>query len=79
MTFKKLKQVIEKNNIPEDVTLMSDSGWECCATDMNGVYYNEREKTIVFTQIVDGGNNDDYIKSSSWKLLYGIDFNGNEV
>lgn len=68
MTFKKLKQVIEKNNIPEDVTLMSDSGWECCATDMDGVYYNEDKKVIVFTQV--GDEYDDYHTSPLWKLLH---------
>ena len=40
MTYKELKEIFTKNNIPEDAHLMSDSGWECCATDMNGIYYN---------------------------------------
>lgn len=50
MTFEELEKIISKNNIPKDVLLLSDSGWECDATDMNGVYYNEGKKTIVFTQ-----------------------------
>ena len=28
MTFEKLTELIEKNNIPENVKLESDSGWE---------------------------------------------------
>jgi hypothetical protein len=77
MTFKKLKQVIEKNNIPEDVTLMSDSGWECGPTQMNGVYYNEDEKVIVFTQEED--DYDGYYTSSLWKLLYSLDDERSEL
>ena len=29
MTYKKLKEIIERNGVPEDVHLMSNSGWEC--------------------------------------------------
>ena len=50
MTVKELKQILTINNIPEDARLMSDSGWECCATDMDGVYYNPKENIVVFTQ-----------------------------
>lgn len=50
MTYKQLQEILTRNNISEDVTLMSDSGWECCATDMNGIYYNKDKKTIVFRQ-----------------------------
>ena len=50
MTYKELKEIFTKNNIPEDAHLMSDSGWECSATDMNGIYYNNESNTIVFTQ-----------------------------
>lgn len=77
MTFKKLSQIIEENNIPDDVTLMSDSGWECCATHMNCVYYNRKDKTIVFTQCFD--DDDEYYVSKKWRLLYGLDYDGNEV
>lgn len=52
MTFEKLNNLIDKYNIPKDVHLLSDSGWECCATEMCGVYYNEKENVIVFTQEV---------------------------
>lgn len=50
MTFAELNKIIEDNNIPHDVKLMSDSGWECDASDMDGVYYNKEKNEIVFTQ-----------------------------
>lgn len=53
MTYKILKEIIERNKIPEDVVLMSDSGWECDATHMDGVFYNARENKIIFTQTAD--------------------------
>ena len=54
MTFAILKKIIEKHNIPEDVELLSDSGWECSATEMDGVWYNAKLNEIQFTQ--DGKN-----------------------
>lgn len=50
MTYRELKELIKINNIPEDVTLQSDSGWEIDATDMDGVFYNPEQNLIVFTQ-----------------------------
>lgn len=50
MTFAILKKVIEKNNIPEDVELLQDCGWECGATVMDGVWYNAKINEIQFTQ-----------------------------
>lgn len=50
MTFDQLSKIIKQNHISKNVTLLSDSGWECDATDMNGVYYNKDENVIVFTQ-----------------------------
>lgn len=70
MTFKILQKIISANNIPEDVTLMSDSGWECSETDMDGVYYNPKENVIIFTQWPYSWDN--YFKNpSEWILLYG--------
>ena len=63
MTVKELKQILTTNNIPEDARLMSDSGWECCATDMDGVYYNPKENIVVFTQEEDYS---DYCKKPEW-------------
>lgn len=50
MTVKELNRILTTNNIPEDAILVSDSGWEGGRTDMDGVYYNPEENTIVFTQ-----------------------------
>lgn len=50
MTFSELSKLIKKYKIPKDVKLESDSGWECDATDMDGVYYCKKTNTIVFTQ-----------------------------
>lgn len=41
MTVGKLAQIIKENNIPEDAVMLSDSGWECGPSDMNGVYYSK--------------------------------------
>ena len=37
MTFEKLALLIERYNIPHDVEILSDSGWECNATNMDGI------------------------------------------
>lgn len=50
MTYEKLREIIEANNIPQNVELLSDSGWECNETPMDGVYYNAKLNHIVFTQ-----------------------------
>ena len=50
MTFKDLSKIIRDNNIPDDVVIRSDSGWECSDTEMNGVRYNDSKNTIIFTQ-----------------------------
>lgn len=50
MTFEKLQEIITKNGIPKDVKLMSDSGWECCETDMDGLYYSKSKNVLIFTQ-----------------------------
>lgn len=51
MTFDQLSKIIKQNRIPKNVHLLSDSGWECDATEMGGVYYNKDENVIVFTQL----------------------------
>lgn len=67
MTFEKLEKIIRNNDIPKNVILESDSGWECNATVMNGVYYNEKENTIVFTQNIN--ELDWYYHSEEWQIL----------
>lgn len=69
MTFKILQKIIKDNNIPEDVHLLSDSGWECNETEMNGVYYNKSENEIVFTQHGDEYDRP-YHESNEWKNIH---------
>lgn len=70
MTFEYLSEFIQQYNIPHNVRLMSDSGWECDATDMNGILYNEKENIIVFTETSDDRSEGaDYRKSNGWELL----------
>ncbi len=53
MTIAKLNRILRENNIPEDATLMSDTGWECSETDTDGVYYSSEDNTVVLTQDYD--------------------------
>lgn len=64
MTVGELFNILKQNDIPNNAVLMSDSGWECWATDMNGVYYNKLKNTVVFTQEI--SEYDDYYNSSEW-------------
>lgn len=68
MTFDILQKIIKKNNIPIDVRLTSDSGWECDATEMDGLYYNKAKNEIVFTQC--GDKYDRYYESKEWENIY---------
>ena len=67
MKLNKLLELINKHNIPNDVLLQSDSGWECGATEMDGAYYNRKLNVIVFTQSVDVS--DYYFINSDWEIL----------
>ena len=70
MTFDILQKIIKKNNIPRNVHLTSDSGWECNATEMDGIYYNQSINEKVFTQ--EGSKYDyQYHESNDWQKLYG--------
>ena len=64
MTVGELFSIFTQNNIPNDAILMSDSGWECCATDMDGVYYNKLKNVVVFTQEFSKYNR--YYGSNDW-------------
>lgn len=48
MTTEKLLSLLQ--NVPKNATLLSDSGWECGPTDMDGIYYNKEKNEIIFTQ-----------------------------
>lgn len=50
MTLELLCKIYEENDIPKDALLMSDSGWECCASDMDGVFYSKADNTVFITQ-----------------------------
>lgn len=50
MTLELLNKIYEENDIPKDALLMSDSGWECGATDMDGVFYSKADNTVFITQ-----------------------------
>ena len=67
MKLNNLLKLINKHNISDDVLLQSDSGWECGATDMDGVYYNRKLNIIVFTQYVD--TSDYYFSELDWETL----------
>lgn len=68
MTRDLLNHILEENRIPGDVHFMSDSGWECDPTEMDGVFYHRNNNTIVFTQ---GGCSDrEYEQSEEWEILY---------
>ena len=67
MKLNTLLELINKHNIPYDVLLQSDSGWECGATDMGGVYYNRKLNVIVFTQYV--SEHDSYFNELGWEIL----------
>lgn len=67
MTFQELKDIITTHNIPEDVHLASDSGWECSATDMDGVFYNRKDNIIVFTQ--DKWYATEYLENDDWECV----------
>lgn len=69
MTVDIFKRILKENNIPDDVRLMSDSGWECDATEMDGVYYHRKTNTIVFTQ---GYGNHEYENSGEWEIMAGL-------
>lgn len=70
MRFDELKEIIKKNNIPENVLLRSDGGWECSATEMDGAYYNRVKNEIVFTQ--EGRDYNSYRPNNGWELIASI-------
>lgn len=65
MTFGEVKRIFKQNNIPDSVKLMSDSGWECDATDMDGFFFNRAQNVVVFAQNYDNRK----YSSPSWECL----------
>ena len=54
MTAKKLIDILKE--LPDNCKVMSNSGWECSPTDIEGVWYCETLNEVHFTQ---GGNFED--------------------
>lgn len=48
MTKNELIKILAQ--IPDDAALMSNSGWECGETEMDGVWYNAELNEVHFTQ-----------------------------
>lgn len=67
MKLNKLLELINEHNIPDDVLLKSDSGWECGDTNMDGIYYNRKLNVIVLTQYI--SVSDYYFINSDWETL----------
>lgn len=66
MTANKLAKILLDANLPDNVVIMSDSGWECGPTDMHGIFYNATENYIVVTQ----GSKYELNEYIGWKVLY---------
>ena len=54
MTIEILNKLIKENNIPNNVIIRSDSGWECGDTPCDGVWYNKKKNIIMLTQDIEG-------------------------
>lgn len=67
MTFKRLAKIIKENNIPEDVHLMSDSGWEVLPTDIAEAYYIPKKNVIIFTQAGTHRQSDENVRKLTLK------------
>lgn len=67
MRINELYKIFKDNHIPNNALLLSDSGWECSATEMDGIVYNSNLNVVVFLQ------NNEYIdkkyNNKDWKLI----------
>jgi len=77
MTVGEFSKLIKDNNIPEDARMLSDSGWECDPTDMDGVFYNESKNEIMFTQT--GDEYDQYNRYSDWRCIHSYKWTKTEI
>ncbi len=64
MTAKQLRDIFEQCGIPDDARVMSDSDWECWATDVEQIFYNSDSHIAVLTQ---GPPYDDAYEAAPWK------------
>lgn len=70
MTIDKLMGVL--SYLPYYATIETDSGWECCSTGVNLVYYNKEKNVVVLTR-KPFGNYEKYEKSEKWECLFSSD------
>lgn len=70
MTLGKMLDILQENNVPKSARLVSNSGWECGAIDMDGIYYSERLNTVIFTRGSRFENDCGYDASYGYELLY---------
>ena len=47
MKVKDFIELVNKYNIPVDCDLMSDSGWECDSTDIDGFIYLPKQNKLI--------------------------------
>ena len=38
------------SNVPKDARIISISGWECCETDIGGIWYSKSRNEVHLTQ-----------------------------
>lgn len=50
MEVREFLNALKEYNIPEDVKISSDSGWECDATGIEAIYYNKEKNSITLVQ-----------------------------
>ena len=67
MKINELLSLLNKHKIPLNADIQNDSGWECDATDVGGVYYNEVTNTVVLTQEIYVG--DIYYGAKGWIVV----------
>ena len=80
MTFLELTKIVQKYNIPEDVNLVSHSGWECDPTDCDSAFYSKECNELVFSQyksynidLFISEQLNKYYKGTDWICVYNRD------
>lgn len=71
-TYKELMKLFEANQIPEDTRIMSYTGWECDATEINGAVWNpEAGIVILFQETAPDGWKEivEKVRKGGWRQL----------
>jgi len=50
MKIKELTTYLSTEIYNNNPIILSDSGWECDPTDINGIYYSKKANVLIFTQ-----------------------------